>query len=495
MSNLQEYTNLFFYNIFRFECFTQSLVSYPINLLFRAIGFYKVAGKRTGKENFEEYLMSVLNDPRGGISLHLAGIQVTAHLTVLLVTPWNIISGLLLLDIRTSWFYGFLVIALLAVVISFYVAPDYTKIYLKDFKRFEKLPKKKKLMSALLTFLIVVGSWSLFVGSSAFYLRALIHSKPSKLVQETNSVSQETPRAITPEQQDERKRSTTQQNIQGDMIWRGESGGYKIWWTTSDLHFESPTGIQRIWETLVKKGVEDFIAVNSDDGSGEPLPAMNCEYDRTFVVMSIVGTLVSFKDSYYVGCEREAHPSIETRFTTIELAKSGEVLYALEQDIPMMEVDLANPGNVVKLTDYFTEEEILRALLADRVVRKALDTVNAATHPKTLAELVEYFEKNNYELGESGYELRPDFLTRFAFHHIKSNRVAVRIGLPPHYGANRALHKQLGLLLPVPAKLRTQLELASQRRQGFLMRDSNTIAGGRVTIIRFETGNGIKRIQ
>ena len=43
------------------------------------------------------------------------------------------------------------------------------------------------------------------------------------------------------------------------------------------------------------------------------------------------------------------------------------------------------PGNVAKLTDYFPEKEILKALLADAVIQKALND----KQPRTLAELLQ----------------------------------------------------------------------------------------------------------
>lgn len=300
--------------------------------------------------------------------------------------------------------------------------------------------------------------------------------------------------ARTPEPRKEtQQNSLPQSTIVGDVIWKGESSGLNIRWTTVDLYMQTATGVQGIWEPLVEKGFEDYEAISADDGTGEPLPVMDCDYERNFVVLSVVGTLVSFEDSYYVGCEREAHPSIDTRFTTIDLAKSGDLLYALGQDTPMMDVDLTSSGKIVKLTDYFAEVDILRALLADRVVQKALATLKITMQPQTIEELLTLFAPNNYELGDSWYELRPDFLTRFAFHHIEGDRVAVRIGLPPAYGFNRALHLQLGLLLPIPKEMREHLVLAAKRQEGFLMRDAKRIARDRATTFKFKTGKGVER--
>jgi hypothetical protein len=200
--------------------------------------------------------------------------------------------------------------------------------------------------------------------------------------------------------------------------------------------------------------------------------------------MSLVGTVLSFEDSYYDYCGG-AHPSIDTRFTTVNLSQPGEIRYAETQDTPQMDVDLEKRGKVVKLTDFFSERDILRAMLVDPVVATALSKAAAQAPPRTLAELVELFAEDDYELGDSQFELRPDFLTRFAFHHIEGDKVAIRIGLPPHYGANQALSLQIGLLLPIPENLRRALLLADSGKRGFLMKDARSIARNQITKFRF----------
>lgn len=173
MNTWRERLNLFYYNIFRFERYTQYLISAPMHGLLKFVGLGNLMARRSGKEDWDKHILNILNDPKGGISLHIAGLQITAHLAVLLNTPWNIICGLLQIKID-PWFYGFLVFGALAVVASNYVAPGETKIYLKDFRRFESMPKAWKRKSAALTFLIVLGIWSLFLLSFIYNLRSSV---------------------------------------------------------------------------------------------------------------------------------------------------------------------------------------------------------------------------------------------------------------------------------------------------------------------------------
>jgi hypothetical protein len=167
--------NLFYYNIFKFECFTQYLIAYPIFLVVRITGLGNLLAKRSGKENWDEYIISVLNSPKFGVSLHIAGLQVGILSMLLLLTLLNVVCVLLQVDLHTFWYYGMIVAAILATVISYYVAPSDHKKYLGDFKQFELMSKYEKRKSALLTFVIAIGILSIFIGSFIFYLRSLVH--------------------------------------------------------------------------------------------------------------------------------------------------------------------------------------------------------------------------------------------------------------------------------------------------------------------------------
>jgi hypothetical protein len=260
-------------------------------------------------------------------------------------------------------------------------------------------------------------------------------------------------------------------------IWEGDSAGLHIKWTTHGLYVKRNAHVEELLTPLAQKGFEDFAKAYT---AGNTALIADCQYDRNFTVVSIVGTVISIEDQYSDYCGG-AHPSQETRFTTVDLAKTGEVSYATGKDTPMMDVDISRRGRIAVLTDYFSQEVILRALLDDKVVHKAISDMNVAETPRDLTALSLLFVKNYYELGNTGFELRPDFLTRFAFHHVEGREVAVRLGLPAHYGANRSQHMEIGLLLPITEALRQPLGLAAVRAQGYLMQDSAEIAKGKQT--------------
>lgn len=172
--NLRKYVNLFYYNIFRFERFTQYLVATPIHGVLKLAGLGEAIAKRSGKENWEEYILSVLNDPKGGFSMNSTGNHVAILATLFLFTLLNLFCGLLRLSHDTFWFYGMIAMVIPAVLISNYAAPSNKKEYLKDFKNFESMSKAKKRKFALLTFLTVIGIWGMFIASFIYYMRSLI---------------------------------------------------------------------------------------------------------------------------------------------------------------------------------------------------------------------------------------------------------------------------------------------------------------------------------
>lgn len=276
------------------------------------------------------------------------------------------------------------------------------------------------------------------------------------------------------------------QKIVGDPIWSSQGGGREIRWTTTDLYSNSNGRVEPIWSPLVEKGFQDFVSVVTNGPPRQGTQPEACSYERVFRLLSVVGSLISFEDEYSDDCGG-AHPSADIRYTTIDLSKPGELSYARKGETPMMDTDLAKPGKIVTLTDYFSEPDILRAILADSVIRKELLSLNR-TSVNTLAELPELFAANDYGLEVADFELRPDFLTRFAFHHVEGDKAAVRLDLPAHSGANRGQHLQLGLLLTIPESLQQQFALAAARQQGFLMKDAGQVSGNRTTTFRLKTG-------
>jgi hypothetical protein len=168
--------NLFYYNIFRFECYAQYVIGYPVSKLVKLVGLKENIERRARIKqptyDLDEYALSTLNDPRGGVSLLSSGMHVTVLVILALFTLLNLIGGIWRLGVPTFWTYGAIVSAVIGVVVSnFFLAPTDRTKYLKDFREFEKRSRKQKRTDALVTFVLVIGIWSVFILSSWFYFQ------------------------------------------------------------------------------------------------------------------------------------------------------------------------------------------------------------------------------------------------------------------------------------------------------------------------------------
>jgi hypothetical protein len=174
-----------------------------------------------------------------------------------------------------------------------------------------------------------------------------------------------------------------------------------------------------------------IIAENSVTGKVKTIfsdvdqPQESSRYD----LASLVGPLLSVKESLY--WEGGAHPGYLTRMET---------------------VNLVTDKSPVLLTDLFPETALLAALLKDPIVLRSL----AGQKPKTIRELI--------QVADGGCEIGFHLLNEsFAFHHIRKDRVAVRIGLSHGCEVMRGNYTELGFYLPIPQGLRDFLEVAAKR--------------------------------
>ena len=256
------------------------------------------------------------------------------------------------------------------------------------------------------------------------------------------------------------------------VIWAGESGGFKIRWTDNDLQampLKSPNRAVFSARSLANKELARIKANEKKYGFKERY----CEVVCSYKILSVTGSILSFFEGGDVDCEKTAHPSSTNRFTAIDLKKPGGV-----------------SQKRVKLTDYFPEKAISQALLADPRVRQALARREPPLpqSPRNLAELCASLKDVLLDDGECSYRVPEDFLTRFAFHHLEEDKVAVRLALPYLGEVCRGRYLEMDLLLPVPESLKEPLALRQTGKAGFLMQDQERLSEGRDTIMRFTKG-------
>ncbi len=208
-------------------------------------------------------------------------------------------------------------------------------------------------------------------------------------------------------------------------MWQGSVGKYTV--RIAPDKFQLVTPVSR-----------DLVMPLSDQGDSEML----CTSERNIQGLSWVGPFLSFESGRYWNCLGTAHPGAVTNYETLN-------------------VETRKP---VSLTDIFEDQVLLKALLNDGVIKRH---VPANMRFASSTHLMNYL--NTQGTGQCEYYFSKDNLSRFAFHHIKNNQVAVRMGLSHGCEAARGNLTQLGFYLPIPPGLKSAFRQASARKEGFLM--------------------------
>ena len=272
----------------------------------------------------------------------------------------------------------------------------------------------------------------------------------------------------------------------GNVFWSGESNGFKITWSGSDLIAQKDAVVAFSARAFARQGLAHFVSAVKDPTTGK---VPSCVYERRFRLVAVVGTLMSFSDRYYSSCEKEAHPGGETRFTTIDLAKHGGVAYKGPDSFG--EIEPSQPGMAVRLTDIFPEQDVYERLRADPLMTKTLDANTGEPTPRTLPELMKTLSGQRGR-DQNCFVIPNDLLTRFAFYHVVDGRIEMQLGLPGD-GPCRDDLTQVGLLFSIPSNLKIPLEHAiTGGAAGVLMKDVDRKTGESETIVRLRTGRGTK---
>jgi len=254
----------------------------------------------------------------------------------------------------------------------------------------------------------------------------------------------------------------------GASSWQDISDGYKVTWSPADLRAVPVKAPDRIVFSAKQTAKIQFGHMHEDQS--------HCLETREFRLLSLVGSIMSYADSTNGTCQDTQHPFGETEYVAINLRQGG---------IP------------AKLTDIFFPEDIYKALIADKVIQKALEQSGA--QPENFDQLEEAFA-NGISVSTTDaqraeplcFKISSDFLNHFAFHHIDSNKVWVRIGLAGTDDCRSQL-TEIGITLPMPQSLQEELTAADLGRHGVLMKDTDRRARIIHTSFSFASSNEHKR--
>lgn len=262
-------------------------------------------------------------------------------------------------------------------------------------------------------------------------------------------------------------------------LWEGESGGFRIRWTDRDLEamktqagasegprYSRVAALSRVFD-------RDMAARQKTGGSG----AATCSRSVDIQLVAVVGSQVSLRERTTTSCDREAHPSGETRLVTLDLASTT----ASRGDPP--------EPRTVTLRDAFPERALLAALRTSPFIRAALA---GRRPPRKLSRLVAaLIESEPVRDGQRCYGFPPDLLTRFAYDRVgpRPSTIEVKLGLPGN-GSCRENLTELSLRLPTPRSLVHPLSRAAASGEGFLAPNAPPSAATGHTVAVWRTPRG-----
>jgi hypothetical protein len=246
------------------------------------------------------------------------------------------------------------------------------------------------------------------------------------------------------------------------VIWRGRAAGYDISWSDRDITARRADGVL----VFSARRIADREWAEMQGDHDEEVPVR--EYEQRYRLLSVVGSIISLEEATYCDCGG-AHPISWTRFVSYDVARGT----------------VARP-HPVPATEVVPEAGLLRALMADRLIRQAMDSaqvrtfasVRALTDALKMQEIQPVQEECTFHVGE-------EFPTEFAFHHLEGGRVAIRFSLSHYVELCRGMMTQVGVLATPLPRWSAAFTAASARRAGYLMKDVAAIAGGRRTVFNY----------
>src|SRR4051794_28669061 len=164
-----------------------------------------------------------------------------------------------------------------------------------------------------------------------------------------------------------------------EAIWSGTSRGYRVEWTEDDLTATRPGAERPVFSAraFAERRFAKLLAEMAEGSAGT-----GCELEHRVALVSLVGTVLSFREKHYSACKDWAHPAIHVRNWSVDLERREPV--ATDPRDPFS-VDPGARSAAVALTDLVPAALVFRALEADALVKGA----TGRAKPKSLGDLLD----------------------------------------------------------------------------------------------------------
>ncbi len=183
-----------------------------------------------------------------------------------------------------------------------------------------------------------------------------------------------------------------------------------------------------------------------------------CERIFNFKILSIVGTFASIEESSFSDCESKqvSHANSKSRLFIVDLSENENMFF----------FDKNKLKTNIKLTDFFSIEDIFKALIELPEIKRTLEYSEIKNSPLNYKELIEVIDTVGADgIDGTAHKLTDESFYSFCFYEKNNKYVDVLVELKSEAGSSQPTLK---LRLPSTEKLDEMLDLADKEKSGFL---------------------------
>lgn len=263
-------------------------------------------------------------------------------------------------------------------------------------------------------------------------------------------------------------------------IWSGESGGYRVRWTNKDIYVESEKSNVKLLTNYFARYAERNFKYRYDWVGKNHKRVITGENDFNDCPISLTGRLVSLVGPYATIETEEMYVcgviQYYSHWIVIDLRKPNKINFTAENTVEDGEF-----SGSVKLTDIFSEHEILTALLENENVLRRLGTQK----PRSIREILLHFEnlyndqfdddektiavEDVYFIDDGIGFLSNRYLYGFTFDSIEGDKICIKIGLAPMGKTHEV--PSITLKMNIPDNLKPFVTSAKAKKEGYLFSD------------------------
>ena len=279
------------------------------------------------------------------------------------------------------------------------------------------------------------------------------------------------------------------------LIWKGESGDYHIYWTEKDIYVEKDGQSEKLFTGFAKKYYD--INFKYETEYSEKLNKYIKTNKLNDCLISIHGEITSLVGNYLTLDIEEYYmcgiPQYYTHWVVFDLENLDKIKF-----VKNTKGSYAT-GVGVKITDVFEDKKILAELLKNSEIKESIDVIENDFEPKSTLELLNWFQNKEQKYQKSEYDKEPfEFediafenhsysllnrraLSEFKFQKIEEDLVLVQIALIPW--GKRHGNSAVKIKLNIPKKYKQDFVLAKSKKRGFICASFNNSS-----VIDFENG-------